>query len=148
MPPEKSSRSVLFKNWIKAISAEDVYSIDGTIIFCQACQKNVKALEDAPGQIGVVLREKYRYVVVNNPDISTISKIGKVLDGENVPNFTMSPNLLAHYKYAPLTSCDVERSFSRYKSILTDNRTSFLPQNLEKHLICACENVDSDGDIE
>jgi hypothetical protein len=41
MPPQKSSRNVLFKKWIKDLSAEEVYSIDGTIIFCQACQKNV-----------------------------------------------------------------------------------------------------------
>jgi hypothetical protein len=42
-----------------------------------------------------------QYVLKNNPDIETISKIGKVLDGENVPNFNLSPNLIAHYKYAP-----------------------------------------------
>jgi hypothetical protein len=127
---------------IKKLETQGLSMNESAMIF----NKVYEALEDTPGQIGVVLREKYRYVVANNPDISTISKIGTVLDGENVPNFTMSPNLLAHYKYAPLTSCDVERSFSRYKSILTDNRTSFLSQNLEKHLICACEGVDSDSD--
>src|SRR3981081_2886486 len=98
------------------------------------------ALEDTPGQIGEILREKLHYVVNNNPDFETISKIGRVLDGVNVPNFSLSPNLITHYKYAPLTSCDVERSFSRYKSILTDNRTRFLADNLEKHLICLCES--------
>ena len=97
-------------------------------------------LKDTPGQIGEILREKLAYVINNNPDFETISKIGRVLDGVNVPGFSLSPNLIAHYKYAPLTSCDVERSFSRYKSILTDNRTSFLPDNLEKHLICLCES--------
>jgi hypothetical protein len=97
-------------------------------------------LKDTQGQIGEVLRAKMQYVLKNNPDIETISKIGKVLDGENVPNFNLSPNLISHYKYAPLTSCDVERSFSRYKSILTDNHTRFLPDNVEKHLICLCES--------
>jgi hypothetical protein len=91
------------------------------------------------GQIGEVLRAKMKYVLKNNPDFETISKIGRVLNGVNVPNFSLSPNLIAHYKYAPLTSCDVERSFSRYKSILTDYRTSFVPDNVEKHLICLCE---------
>jgi hypothetical protein len=80
-----------------------------------------------------------QYVLKNNPDLETISKIGRVLDGVNVPNFILSPNLIAHYKYAPLTSCDVERP-SRYKSILTDYRTRFLPDNVEKHLICLCES--------
>jgi hypothetical protein len=99
-------------------------------------------LKDTPGQIGEVLRAKIQYVVRNNPDIESISKIGKVLDGENVPNFNLSPNLIAHYKYAPLTSCDVERSFSRYKSVLTDNRRSFIPDNVEKHLICESGNFE------
>jgi hypothetical protein len=40
MAPPKSSRSAILKKWIKDLSAEEVYSIDGTIIFCQACQKN------------------------------------------------------------------------------------------------------------
>lgn len=98
------------------------------------------ALDKIPGPVGKVLQTKFAYVVDNNPDFHTISNIGRVLSGLNVPDFTMSPNLVAHYKYAPLTSCDVERSFSRYKTILADNRTSFLLENIEKHLICACES--------
>jgi hypothetical protein len=56
-------------------------------------------LKDTPGQIGEVLRAKMQYVLKNNPDIETISKIGKVLHSENVHNFNLSPYLIAHYKY-------------------------------------------------
>lgn len=38
-------------------------------------------------------------------------------------------------KYAPITSVDVERSFSQYKSILRSNRQSFLEKNLFKYVI-------------
>jgi hypothetical protein len=42
------------------------------------------------------------------------------------------------FKYAPLTSCDVDRSFSQYKKILSDNRRSFLFKNLKMHLVINC----------
>ena len=45
-------------------------------------------------------------------------------------------NVLAQIKFFPIASCDVERSFSDYKSILTDKRTSFTPENLEMYVIC------------
>ncbi|KAJ4451560.1 hypothetical protein ANN_03029 [Periplaneta americana] len=34
------------------------------------------------------------------------------------------------FKYARLTSCDVERSFSQYKSLFRDNRQAFVMENL------------------
>lgn len=39
------------------------------------------------------------------------------------------------YKFAPLTSVDVERSFSAYKWILSDKRNKLKPENIEKIMI-------------
>jgi hypothetical protein len=39
------------------------------------------------------------------------------------------------FKYAPLTSRDVQRSFSMYKKILSDNCRSFSFENLKMHLV-------------
>jgi hypothetical protein len=36
--------------------------------------------------------------------------------------------------FAPVTSCDVERSFSKFKDILTSQRSSFIAENLEKYV--------------
>lgn len=44
------------------------------------------------------------------------------------------PNELASFKYAPITSVDVERSFSMYKSFLRPNRQSFTFDNIKKYL--------------
>jgi hypothetical protein len=41
-----------------------------------------------------------------------------------------------NYKFAPITSYEVERSFSKYKSILVDNRQCFKIENLEQHIVC------------
>ena len=50
-----------------------------------------------------------------------ITKIATALSGKIV-DLGLPPNIISLYKYAPLMSCDVERSFSTYKSILVDKR--------------------------
>jgi hypothetical protein len=42
------------------------------------------------------------------------------------------------FKYAPITSCDVERSFSKYESVLSDRREGFTVENLKYVLILNC----------
>ncbi|KAI1691023.1 hypothetical protein DdX_22151 [Ditylenchus destructor] len=59
----------------------------------------------------------------------------------NHPDFRgigMNPDVIAAYKYAQIQSCDVERSFSIYKRILEDRRTSLTEENIEKLMICNC----------
>jgi hypothetical protein len=55
-----------------------------------------------------------------------------------VENFEMEVSLVPQFKYAPVTSVDVERSFSQFKNLFSDRRRSFSVQNIEKHLIIAC----------
>ncbi|KAF0768273.1 Dimer Tnp hAT domain-containing protein [Aphis craccivora] len=38
-------------------------------------------------------------------------------------------------KYAPITSVNVESSFSIHKNILSDNRVSFITENLGKYMV-------------
>jgi hypothetical protein len=40
---------------------------------------------------------------------------------------------LVYFKFAPITSVDIERSFSMYKTLLSNNRRSFHFENLYKH---------------
>lgn len=52
--------------------------------------------------------------------------IPKILEGEINVNNELPENLnaidIACIKYAPINTADVERSFSIYKNVLTDNR--------------------------
>jgi len=41
-------------------------------------------------------------------------------------------------KFATITSVDVDRSFSTYKTFLTNNRRSFKFENIHKHIIIQC----------
>jgi len=47
----------------------------------------------------------------------------------------MPPEIISCYKFGNLTSVDVERSFSIYKTVLTDRRTSYTPENIEMYLV-------------
>ena len=82
-----------------------------------------------------VIRQKFTDIVDKNKAIDTIVKLCQILSGKNM-DLEIPPNLIPLYKYASLTSSDVERSFSIYKSILSDKRMSFTLDNLEKYLIC------------
>jgi hypothetical protein len=49
----------------------------------------------------------------------------------------------AHFQFALITSVDVERSFSKYKNLLSDNRRSFTLENIKHALIIVqCNEFD------
>lgn len=55
----------------------------------------------------------------------------------------LTGNCLRFYKFVTMTSTDVERSFSRYKNFLSNNRRSFEVNNLKKILVVQCNNLTS-----
>jgi hypothetical protein len=60
--------------------------------------------------------------------------ISCVLEGEDEVDFEdlkdLSVNDIECYKYVRLVSCDVERTFSQYKSFFRDNRHRLTMHNL------------------
>lgn len=69
------------------------------------------------------------------------------MNGEEVSKMKLPEDLnlddMTYLKFAPITSVDVERSFSSYKILLADNRRSFLFENLRETLIVLCNNRDA-----
>jgi hypothetical protein len=59
------------------------------------------------------------------------TNIGELLD-------ELTCSKIVYFKYAPIVSVDVKRSFSMYKTLLADNRRKFKFENLAKHLIIQC----------
>lgn len=76
-----------------------------------------------------VIENKLEKVIERNPDYDTIreksDKILKTID--------LDDELI--YKFAPLTSVDVERSFSTYKWILSVKRNRLKIENMEKLMV-------------
>lgn len=72
--------------------------------------------------------------------------ISKILNGEEVSNDNFLDDLntsdLAHFQFSPIISVDVERSFSKYKHLLSDNRCSFNLENIKQTLIVRCNKFD------
>lgn len=78
-------------------------------------------------------------VINANPDYRFLCSVKKVLCGENVDEeFDLTLSQMCSLKFAPITSCDVERSFSVYKNILTDKRRNLTENNLEMLLVVNC----------
>ncbi len=72
----------------------------------------------------------------NNSGYKTVSSIAKVLRGEdNASILNLDVNLtvkeVMNLEFSPITSCDVERTFSRYKNWLIDRRRSYTFDNLK-----------------
>lgn len=83
---------------------------------------------------------KFRYVLGNNPDLDKLSLVAATLSGNTTEfDLGMSPDTLASLAYCPLTSVEVERSFSMAKAILDCRRMNFTMDNFEKFLICHYE---------
>ena len=68
--------------------------------------------------------------------------IANILEGKETSCTKISEELtsddICHMKFAPITSVDVERSFSTYKNILSDNRRSLVFENIKHYIIVQC----------
>lgn len=91
--------------------------------------------------ICVFLLYGFREILAKNKALETIREIAKFLDDaetgdeeKEIDIEIMNPSDSVNIQYAPLVSCDVERTFSSYKSIYRDNRKSFLFENLKKYV--------------
>jgi|UniRef100_A0A2S2QXZ7 hypothetical protein len=88
--------------------------------------KNVKTkIEKITGQNGILINQKFKTILQKNEEYQTIVRISKIISGEiqSMEGLLedLTSNDLIYFKYAPITTTDVERSFSRYKNLLCDN---------------------------
>jgi hypothetical protein len=86
-------------------------------------------LKKVPGRVGKIILDKFSSVLAKG--ISNIL----LLDATDKDNNDLDLEHISSLKYAPITSVDVERTFSSYKNILSGRRQKLSVKNLEKHLI-------------
>ena len=97
------------------------------------------------------LKDKWPAVLSRNLGLSSLmpmlqvlypgaSDLGIQCDDSNIRSLTASE--IAAFKFASLTSVDVERSFSRYKTVLRQNQETFTTENLKMYILLHC-NSDS-----
>ncbi|XP_022167725.1 uncharacterized protein LOC111031915 [Myzus persicae] len=78
-------------------------------------------------KIRLTISNKLNNVLMKNNGFKVLKNISAILDGENTTRRSdgipedQNLNDMVHFKYAPVTSVDVGRSFSSYKNILCDH---------------------------
>ncbi|KAK3895413.1 hypothetical protein Pcinc_000865 [Petrolisthes cinctipes] len=86
---------------------------------------------------------KLSNVLYKNKGFEKLKKVSQIMCGEAIIDETVQPLTMSNMlcmKHAPIISCDVERVFSEYKAMLTDNRRSFNFENLRHHVIIKCNH--------
>ena len=85
--------------------------------------EQLKVLDDVKSKLSGYSLEKLDKSLMKNPDL------------EKFTSKTNSLQFRVKISHSPLTSCEIERSFSLYKNILADKRYNLLEENIEKFLI-------------
>ena len=81
------------------------------------------------GNVGISVRNKFKYVLNKNSGFSILEKVVKVHQGDLVPDLELLPSNINNFKNAHITSVNVERSFSIYKYLFTDRKHNILIEN-------------------
>jgi hypothetical protein len=101
------------------------------------------------GVVAHKVNAKLQSVLERNPGYSTLCKVSDILRGNEAElggnEQELSAKDLTLFKYSPITSCDVERSFSSYKVLLSDNRRCFQFDNFKMHVIIHCNTTENEG---
>lgn len=132
-------------NTITKLEGNDLGS-DESLRFLQEAEVKFKKVNTA---VGKTIYKKFRSVFEKNPDLPKIKAIDSIMkrvdtDMDNDETMTVedayNPDELIAISLAPLVSVEVERSFSRYKSFLRDNRMSFQFANLRMYMFVYCNS--------
>lgn len=127
---------VHFSNLVRAITNLEASNL--TLIQSLDIVKTIiSELTNIQGEKGMIIKTKVTQLYQKNKGYQVMEKIGLVQSGNNEEQLpeNLTPSLVADMKNAPLTSVDVERSFSLYKYILTDRRTNLTPEHMEQYII-------------
>jgi Protein of unknown function (DUF 659) len=117
-----------------------IIQLEGAHLSLESSLKIIEELEDnlpLSGGIAEEIRHRLKLVLSKNSGYQTMINISKVLAGEPSA-IKLTPAEISLFKFAPVTSCDVERSFSVYKTFLAPNRQSFIFDNIKKYLVIRC----------
>ena len=100
----------------------------------------IPELKCVRGKLADLIKSKVDNAFSRNPGLEEMCKISASLSGSSNVKLEsdISPADTVNFKYAPITSCAVERSFSQYKSLLRDNRRSFKLENLKQYFVAYC----------
>jgi len=89
--------------------------------------------------------EKLQNVLEKNLGLKFLFIIHDTLNANNLDKdfyYNLTPGEVSKFKFAKITSCDVKRSFTKYKNILRSDRISFIFENFKQHIIVLCNTLE------
>ena len=97
----------------------------------------LQEMKESKGNNSKIVLEKFNYVLEKNKGLKKIRAINAIINGNKVESCdnNLTPEEMAVFKWAPITTCNVERSFSRYKFILNDRRYNISESDLKYYFI-------------
>lgn len=98
-------------------------------------------IDSVPGKAAQNIKKKIENVLSKNTGYDDLKNISNILKGESDITTNIDSSKIKYLKYAPIVSVETERSFSIYKNVFTENRTSFHFENLKEHIIVYCNQV-------
>jgi len=135
----KTNFSVIVES-IKKLETSGLLLIDALEIFEQVTNSinNFSGNENS-----VLILKKCSDIIKENKSLLILKEISKIHQGENVDLKSssikhFSPEMLSSFKYAPITSVDVEQSFSAYKHIVTNCRHYLTEINMKHIIVTYC----------
>jgi hypothetical protein len=101
-------------------------------------ENTLTQLEQIPGE--KVVKTKILQLQQKNKGYKFLNNIGQILSRNNTVQLpeNYSPTMVADLQYSPVTSVDVERSFSIYKNIFTNQRTKMTPEHIKQYIVINC----------
>jgi hypothetical protein len=126
---------------IKELEKSDLKLVESVKIV----ENIISQIKASKCSIAQTVKRKLDYVLINNSGYNAVSSIAKILSGENNASISnLDVNLtvkeVMNLEFSPITSCDVERTFSRYKSLLTDKRRNYTFDNLKMTFVTLCNS--------
>ena len=96
-----------------------------------------EAIKKIPGKKGKSVQTKLDSVLNKNRGEKVLREVVNIINGEqgNIPKGWTASDV-ACLKYSPVQSVDVERSFSLYKTVLTERREGLTEENLNRMMVC------------
>lgn len=105
-------------------------------------EATIKVAKALPNSISGNIHTKLDVILRKNASVEDLKNFDAYINGTgHVLPKQVSPDMAPNFKFCPMTSVDVERSFSVYKLILGDKRHKFELEHLERYLYTAIKTM-------
>jgi len=122
-------------NYLEKLQNQNVLLNDSLSIV----ENTVKLINEVQGTMGKEVVCSIKTKLAKNSGLEELTKIAMIHRGENV-DVPYSAKEICLFKYAPIVSCDVERSFNIYKDLVTSKRMNFTEESIRYHVVIACNH--------